>query len=255
MGGLSRLTGRALGLPAPLTTRVRANRRIGVRMRDGVRLRTDHYAPDLPTAPTVLVRTPYGLGARPALLARTIAEQGFHVVLQSCRGTFESGGEFEPMRHERADGLDTLDWLRAQPWYSGELCTFGPSYVGFVQWAIAAEAGPELKAMATAVTASDFRHPTYAGGAFSLDTVLTWAALMHAQRGSRWANFVELRRGQPRGGRCRWRRAACSRGPSPTGRIQRCSPVFRSMAVIRPYGGLTRGSPCGPPSPKFTTPT
>jgi putative CocE/NonD family hydrolase len=174
------------------------NRRISVRMRDGVRLRTDHYAPDLPGAPTVLVRTPYGLGAAPAVMARTIAEQGFHVVMQSCRGTFDSEGEFEPMRHERADGLDTLDWLRAQPWYSGELCTFGPSYVGFVQWAIAAEAGPELKAMATVVTASDFRQPTYAGGTFALDTVLTWAALMEAQRGSRWANFMELRRGQPR---------------------------------------------------------
>src|SRR5262249_30870838 len=69
---------------------------------------------------------------------------------------------------------------------------------GFVQWALAADAGPDLKAMATIVTAADFRDSAYAGGAFSLDTVLTWAALLSAQRGSRLANFVELRRGQPR---------------------------------------------------------
>jgi len=150
------------------------------------------------SAPTVLIRTPYGRGVRLRLLARAVAEQGFHVVVQSCRGTYDSGGDFEPMRHERDDGLDTIDWLRRQPWYSGELCTFGPSYVGFTQWALAADAGPDLKAMATVVTAADFRDSTYAGGAFSLDTVLTWAALLSAQRGPKLANFVELRRGQPR---------------------------------------------------------
>src|SRR5947209_5196873 len=52
--------------------------------------------------------------------------------------------------------------------------------------------------MAIIVTASDFEDSTYAGGSFALDTVLTWATLMHAQRGSRLANFLELRRGQPR---------------------------------------------------------
>ena len=134
VGVLSRLAARVLALPAPATRRVHVERRHLVPMRDGVRLRTDHYAPDLSGAPTVLVRTPYGLDAALGLLARTVAEQGFHVVVQSCRGTGDSEGDFEPMRHERADGLDTVDWLRAQPWYSGELCTFGPSYVGFVQW-------------------------------------------------------------------------------------------------------------------------
>jgi putative CocE/NonD family hydrolase len=189
---------KALGLPAPSAGRVRAHRGLAVPMRDGIVLATDRFAPDLPTAPTILIRTPYGRGARFRLLATAMAAQGFHVVVQSCRGTHDSGGIFEPMRHERDDGLDTVEWLRRQPWYSGSLCTFGPSYVGFAQWALAAEAGPDLKAMATIVTAADFRDSTYAGGAFSLDTVLTWAALLSAQRGPRWANFVELRRGQPR---------------------------------------------------------
>jgi putative CocE/NonD family hydrolase len=167
-------------------------------MRDGVVLRADRFAPDPPKAPTILIRTPYGRGLRPRLMARAVAAQGFQVVLQSCRGTADSGGVFEPMRHERDDGLDTIEWLRGQPWYTGELCTFGPSYVGFTQWALAAEAGPELKAMAPVVTSADFRDSTYAGGAFSLDTVLTWAALLSAQRGSQLANFIELRRGQPK---------------------------------------------------------
>jgi putative CocE/NonD family hydrolase len=198
MSVLSRIAGRLFGLPAPRSRRVRAHRGLAVPMRDGMVLRADRFAPDLPTAPTVLIRTPYGRGFQLRVLARTIAAQGFHVVVQSCRGTHDSGGVFEPMCHERDDGLDTVEWLRDQPWYSGELCTFGPSYVGFVQWALAAEAGPDLKAMATIVTAADFRDSTYAGGSFSLDAVLTWAALLSAQRGPRLANFVELRRGQPK---------------------------------------------------------
>jgi putative CocE/NonD family hydrolase len=194
----SRIARRVFGLPAPTTRRVRVHPSVEVPMRDGIVLRAHHFAPDVPAAPTVLIRTPYGRGVQPRVLARTIAAQGFHVLIQSCRGTADSGGVFEPMRHERDDGLDTIEWLRGRPWYSGELCTFGPSYVGFVQWALAAEAGPDLKAMATIVTTADFRDSTYAGGAFSLDVVLTWAALLSAQRGPRLANFVELRRGQPR---------------------------------------------------------
>ena len=202
MGLLSRWVGRALGLPAPRSRRVRLTRGLSVVMPDGVQLLADHYAPQLPGAPTVLVRTPYGRGATVRVLARAVAECGFHVVLQSCRGTADSGGLFEPMRHERADGLETLAWLRAQPWYSGRLCTFGPSYVGFTQWAIAAEAGAELAAMVTIVTASDFRGPTYSGGAFSLETVLSWAAQVQVERSTRLADrlasFLERRRGQPR---------------------------------------------------------
>ena len=41
------------------------------------------------------------------------------------------------MRHERDDGLDTVEWLRRQPWFDGRLGTYGPSYVGYTQWAIA----------------------------------------------------------------------------------------------------------------------
>jgi predicted acyl esterase len=201
--------GRFLGLP-PAHARASVSRGVPVRMRDGIILRTDHYTPrpvgrptgaagrPLDDAPTVLVRTPYGRGVPTNWLARAIAERGFHVVVQSCRGTADSGGVFEPMLDERADGLDTVDWINRQPWYDGRLFTFGPSYVGFVQWAVADALGDQLKGLATIVTAADFGRPTYAGGAFSLDTVLTWAALLAAQRGPRGAALKELLLGQPR---------------------------------------------------------
>jgi putative CocE/NonD family hydrolase len=195
---VSGVLGAAIGLPPPVTRRVKVFRDLPVPAGDGIVLRTDHYAPAVADAPTVLIRTPYGKRGNLALIARTAAEQGFHVVVQCCRGTYESDGEFIPMRFERADGLATIAWLREQPWYNRELCTFGPSYVGFTQWAIAADAAEDLRAMATVVTASQFRDSTYAGGAFSLDTVITWAELLAAQRTPRWERQIELWKGQPR---------------------------------------------------------
>ena len=180
--------------------RVTVERDLEVPAADGVTLLADRYAPtDVEGAPTVLVRSPYGRrGPFGLMCGQAFASDGFQAVVQSVRGGFGSGGTFEPLLQEREDGLDTLDWLRLQPWYDGRLLTYGPSYVGFVQWALAAEAGDELKAMATIVTASDFGPPTYAGGAFSLDTVLTWSALLDAQRARAGLNAVELLRGQPR---------------------------------------------------------
>ncbi|WBB54108.1 CocE/NonD family hydrolase [Verrucosispora sp. WMMD573] len=192
------LAATALRLPPARTRRVTVTRDIALRVRDGVTLRTDHYAPDLPAAPTVLIRTPYGRAGPMRLLCRLAAEQGFHVVIQSCRGTGGSGGAFEPFVHERDDGLDTLDWLRRQPWWTGAFSMFGASYQGFVQWALAADAGPQLRAMVAVATASTTRDSTYAGESFALDTVLTWAELLQAQTVPWLARQWELKRGQPK---------------------------------------------------------
>lgn len=194
----TRVATAVLRLPAARTRRVTLTRDIPVRVRDGVLLRTDHYAPDLPGAPAVLIRTPYGRGGPMRLLGRLAAERGFHVVIQSCRGTYGSGGVFEPLVHERDDGLDTLDWLRRQRWWAGAFGMFGASYQGFVQWALAADAGDDLRAMVAVVTASATRDSTYAGDSFALDTVLTWAELLQAQTVPWLARQWELKRGQPR---------------------------------------------------------
>ncbi|MGK5741778.1 CocE/NonD family hydrolase [Micromonospora sp. URMC 103] len=194
----ARVAAAVLRLPPARTRRVAVRRGLAVRVRDGVPLRTDHYAPDLRGAPTVLIRTPYGRGGPMRLLGRLLAERGYHVVIQSCRGTDGSGGAFAPLVHERDDGLDTLDWLRRQAWYSGGFGTFGASYQGFVQWALAAGAGDELRAMVAVVTASATRDSTYAGESFALDTVLTWVELLQAQTVPWLARQWELKRGQPR---------------------------------------------------------
>ena len=156
--------------------------RIAVPAGDGVTLLTDHYIPltDGP-APTLLIRSPYGRGFPwDSLFGAAFAGQGFHVVIQSCRGTAGSGGEFEPYRHEQADGLATVAWLREQDWFSGAFATFGPSYLGYVQWALAADPPPELRAMVVLHGPSTLYPFFYPGGAFALENALVGGVSMFA---------------------------------------------------------------------------
>src|SRR5246127_165416 len=113
--------GRLLGLP-PATTDYAVDR-VGVPMRDGVELAADHYAP-VPPSPvgTLLVRGPYGRAFPFSLaFARLYAARGYHVVLQSVRGTFGSGGEFEPMVNEADDGAHTAAWTPDSFWLAAPL--------------------------------------------------------------------------------------------------------------------------------------
>ncbi|MEW1846134.1 CocE/NonD family hydrolase [Nonomuraea angiospora] len=159
--------------------RVRLQRDLPVPMPDGVTLLADHYAPaGGERAPVILMRSPYGRrGLFGWYYGRGFARQGFHVVIQSCRGGFGSGGLLDPLGDEHDDGLATIAWLRKQPWYGGSFAMFGPSYLGYTQWAVAPYAGPELKAMATQITASQFRDAAYVGGAFALESTLSWTTL------------------------------------------------------------------------------
>ncbi len=182
----SRLVARLLDLPPARTRDLVIDRDLQVRTPDGVVLLADRYSPrNSSRLPTVLVRSPYGRrGVFGALFATPFAERGFQVLIQSCRGTFGSGGHMDPFANERADGLATVAWLKEQPWYSGELAMIGLSYLGFVQWAIASEIGDDLKAMVPQVTTSEFRGQTYAGESFTLDTALSWTYMMAYQEKS-----------------------------------------------------------------------
>ena len=185
----SRFLGQALKLPPAASRDIDVQRDLRVRMPDGVVLLADRYAPRTgpwplrPPPPLVLVRSPYGRRRSWGLIfGRVFAERGFQAVIQSCRGTFGSGGTFDPFGpDEHDDGLATVAWLREQPWYPGSFGTCGPSYLGMTQWAIAADAGEELAAIAAQVTTADFRAPFYPGGSFSLETALSWLSSVGGQ--------------------------------------------------------------------------
>ncbi|HLX56473.1 MAG TPA: CocE/NonD family hydrolase [Ktedonobacteraceae bacterium] len=183
MSFTSRLMSRLMHLPPAQTHDLVITHDIQIPMPDGVVLFADHYAPRGGSKlPTLLVRSPYGRkGFFSALTALPYAERGYQVLIQSCRGTAGSGGEFLYARYEHDDGLATISWIKQQEWFSGELATIGASYLGFVQWSVAADAGPELKAMVPQVTSADFNHFRFQGGSLNLETSLGWSTMMTDQ--------------------------------------------------------------------------
>ncbi len=179
----SRILGRAAKLRPANTAEIVVERDIEAKMSDGTVLLADRwYAPaDVTTAPIVLIRSPYGR-RQFGLFGRLFAERGYQAVIQSVRGTFGSEGTFEPFRHESEDGRATLDWLEGQPWFTGAVGTFGPSYLGLTQWAVIADAPAFVRAMAMQVTAANFRDAVvFPGGSFSLQTGAFWIHMMEVQ--------------------------------------------------------------------------
>lgn len=173
--------GRMIGLPRA-TSDYTVARAVPVPMRDGVDLIGDHYAPASAPRGTLLARGPYGRSLPYSqAFARVYAERGYHVFLQSCRGTFGSGGTFEPMVHEADDGADTVAWLREQPWFTGSFATVGLSYLGFTQWALLSDPPPELKASVILVGPHDFSRAAYGTGAFALNDFLGWSDMVARQ--------------------------------------------------------------------------
>jgi putative CocE/NonD family hydrolase len=82
------------------------------------------------------------------------------------------------MVNEPSDGADTVAWLLEQPWCDGNIGTYGPSYLGFVQWA-SASASDHLKAIAPTVIGTEMYAGYYSeGGALSQHLVQTWTMLM-----------------------------------------------------------------------------
>ena len=154
-----------------------------VPMRDGVLLATDVYRPaGVGPFPVVMMRLPYNK-EQPVLLFLAgdilrVAQAGYAVVVQDCRGTWASEGEFSPYFQEAEDGADAIAWAAAQAWSTGAVGMMGASYYGATQWLAATQAPPALKAIAPFITTDQyFEKWTYQGGAFQLGFMLQWASV------------------------------------------------------------------------------
>ena len=101
-------------------------------MRDGSDLSADVF---LPAREGIIAE-----GRFPCILLRTLnnrgdvgkgidhqyfVKRGYAVVIENCRGRFESDGEFHHGILEMEDGHDTIEWIAKQPWSSGKIGTTG----------------------------------------------------------------------------------------------------------------------------------
>lgn len=152
---------------------------LDVPTRDGTVLRGLRYGPAEP-APVVLVLTPYGADRyHPA--GAHFAARGFHFVSLDSRGRGDSDGVFRPFEDDGADGHDAVGWLAAQPWSTGDVVTYGGSYSGFAQWAVAATRPPALRAVAPVASVCPGVDFPMAGGV-PLAYAVQWLAFTRGRR-------------------------------------------------------------------------
>ena len=145
-----------------------------VAMPDGIVLLADIYHPvGVDDAPTILERTPYGRRGVSSGAGPEFAARGYRYILQACRGTDGSNGSHSYFM-EASDGRATADWVARQPWFNGSLGTFGASYMGFTQWALASTRPPHLKAMVVGLAASVRAFSWYPGGSLALEVIIPW---------------------------------------------------------------------------------
>ena len=152
---------------------------VKIPMRDGRRLATDIYRPaGEGPFPVVLSRTPYSR-LKQASGNGDYTRDGYVYVLQDMRGRFDSEGENLPFVGcgwgEHQDGVDTVAWLRRQPWCNGKVATIGGSAGGITQNLLAGAAPEGLAAQYISVAAASlYADAAYTGGALRKADVEGW---------------------------------------------------------------------------------
>ncbi len=147
---------------------------VKIPMRDGVPLAADVYRPARGGKaaegrfPALLTRTPYDKdGAKGE--GQYYAARGYVVVANDVRGRYASEGTWRLIADDPQDGFDVVEWIARQDWSDGKVGTFGTSYPGGTQHALAEMNPPHLTAMVPIDAVSNcgvsgMRH----GGAFEL---------------------------------------------------------------------------------------
>jgi uncharacterized protein len=153
---------------------------VPVKMRDGIILFANVFRPvKAAKYPAILVRLPYVKDSEflfsnylnPVRYVRA----GYAVVMQDCRGTGVSEGEYHQFVNDVDDGYDTVEWVAAQPWCDGNVGMYGLSYLGANQLMAAISHPPHLKAICPAQASHSLRGmPMWEGGVFMLQLSLIW---------------------------------------------------------------------------------
>jgi uncharacterized protein len=165
-----------------MTSSINIQKSVPMAMRDGVSLRGDIYRPGgKERHPAILMRSPYNRTMTldfSFLNLLEVVNAGYALVVQSIRGTYDSGGKMElgdvSMTADAQDGYDSVEWVAGQSWCDGNVGTAGGSYLGLLQWITAREDPPHLKAMAPWISGSGGIEPSRQNGIVNLGVALSW---------------------------------------------------------------------------------
>ena len=131
---------------------------VRVPVRDGVELCAKITRPDIVAEfPAIMEYNPYRRLRKPLADYRDeyppvvpyLAEHGYAIVQFDVRGTGNSGSFNTDIYSaaERQDAVDMIDWITDQSWCSGRVGMIGKSFSAVVQWQVAVQNPPALKAL------------------------------------------------------------------------------------------------------------
>eukprot|EP00211_Chloroparvula_japonica_P002046 CAMPEP_0119122288 /NCGR_PEP_ID=MMETSP1310-20130426/2591_1 /TAXON_ID=464262 /ORGANISM="Genus nov. species nov., Strain RCC2339" /LENGTH=478 /DNA_ID=CAMNT_0007111927 /DNA_START=121 /DNA_END=1554 /DNA_ORIENTATION=+ len=150
-------------------------------MRDGVELYTVIYLPAAPdgvtTFPIVLDRTPYGADATAGLVGALYLPQGYGIAAQDMRGRYKSQGEWSFWSKSADDSFDTIAWLSAQSYSSGDVFGFGISADGNAASTeeVSMPPPPALKGQFIIVGSGQLYMSMYPGGLYRQSMIAGWS--------------------------------------------------------------------------------
>lgn len=126
--------------------------------------------------PVILQRTPYGPVEFPEsdVAAEIFAKRGYAYCVVRCRGTGGSDGRIAAFEQETEDGLEVIDYIAALDWCDGSIATYGASYMGHSQWAVAGCKNPALKTMYIQVFGGHPYSSFYRNGMLLQDIWQSW---------------------------------------------------------------------------------
>ncbi|KAH7152725.1 putative acyl esterase [Dactylonectria macrodidyma] len=211
----------------PITSDIRIDHDVEVRMRDGVRLYIDVYRPADSTekVPAVLSWSFYGkkysaLDMLPMCVWNCCVPRsdlsglekfegldpahwcpkGYAIVSVDTRGAGNSDGQICVMGSQDAeDGYDVVEAVAKMDWCNGSVGMAGNSALAIAQWFIAAQQPPSLKAIAPWEGMSDmYREQFCRGGWFSMSNFdLIANAIVRGQPNSGLEDFDAMYRRSP----------------------------------------------------------
>ena len=156
---------------------------IYVEMDDGVRVVLDAHRPDVEegaTFPCLVEMTPYHKEGRAAEGSDYFVPRGFVLIEVDARGTGGSEGTYDYVfsPREQQDGAAIVEWAATEyPWCNGNVGLFGGSYSGIIQYLIAAQQPPHLKAIAPQRALTDlYRDIVRHGGILNGTFVALWSS-------------------------------------------------------------------------------
>jgi len=161
---------------------------IPITARDGTQLWADVYRPDAEDKfPALISLSPYGkdtqklpcppgasdytrgTGGHESGMEDYFATRGYVNVKADYRGVGNSGGEYSHFGTKQAeDGYDIIEWAAEQPWCNGNVGMLGMSWWATIQYLVAAQQPPHLKAIfAHDAYTDEYRQCAYHGGIFN----------------------------------------------------------------------------------------